>query len=116
MYAIMLLRLFAGPTGLFLLGIVAWGFFAIILPSHFAGSAVLSQVAESLSGIAMPAGAVISLAALTWAGMQTHVLWQWHRGEGDFCWRCSGVLAQRHGRYGAYLKCIACGATKKGMR
>jgi hypothetical protein len=107
----MLFRLFA-PALLLLVasGVAVWflGFFApgLLETTLFAA---LGQQARGLAG---PAYYILSAAALLVALYQGFQLWRWHEGKADVCQNCGGMVAMRDGRYGPYVRCLACGTTR----
>lgn len=36
-------------------------------------------------------------------------IYRWTKGKGELCFQCGGIKVYRHGRYGPYYKCLACG-------
>lgn len=51
---------------------------------------------------------VMTLALLVFI-WQTYRLWQFENGKIDNCCHvCGGIVSEKHGRWGAYYKCLAC--------
>lgn len=49
----------------------------------------------------------LSILILFW---RTFILWKWESGNIDNCCQvCGGIVSEKHGRWGAYYKCLACG-------
>ena len=107
----MLFRLYL-PSVLVLIGgwILSYLFITTI-PSTFAESKMLSALATkaSLAGgnILWITYAAVALMAL----YSTYRFWSWSNGNECCCKKCGGVVSERNGRYGPYLKCLACSKT-----
>lgn len=109
----MLFRLFALPTFLLVLSLVGPYFFGDFVPGWLSGSAVLKGVGDSSRAAAPWIGAGLLLAALVLFIVSFYRLWQWNQGNSDSCFSCGGIVDHKHGRYGPYRHCLACGKNQK---
>ena len=107
----MLLRLFA-PALLLLVasGAAAW-FLGFFVPGLLK-TTLFAALGQQARGLAGPAYYILSAAALLVALYQGFQLWRWHEGKADMCHNCGGMVAMRGGRYGPYVRCLACGTTR----
>ena len=76
---------------------------------------------SALSELIQTGGLWLSIILFTLSIMtflySTYRLWKWDKGEKkEFCHRCSGIVSERHGRYGFYYRCLACGSTQSDNR
>lgn len=109
----MLINLYAKPLLIFILGIVAYLFLAIFIPTRMSGSPIFQKLVEQSAGIAPLTFSLFCLVSIGWATIQTYTYWQWERGNTECCSSCGGIVTQKYGRYGAYVHCLACGKNKK---
>jgi hypothetical protein len=109
----MLLRLFALPTFFLLLSFVGLYFLGDFIPHRLSGSAVLEGLASGSRTAAPLVGAALLLAAMVLFAVNFYRLWCWNRGKSDCCFTCGGMVEQKHGRYGPYKRCLACGNKQK---
>lgn len=70
--------------------------------------------------LAVPASTIVFLIAMAMelaaAGLVLHATFrtvQWRRGRGQLCDTCFGPTRHKEGRYGPYLKCLACGTNRR---
>lgn len=109
----MLFRLFALPSFLLVLAFVGLHFFGDFVPDQFSGSAVLKGLADGSRAAAPWVGAGLLLASLVLFIVSFYRLWRWSQGNSDCCFTCGGIVDQKHGRYGPYKHCLACGKNQK---
>lgn len=106
----MILRLCAGPAALLVLSVPTAVLRDWILDLGGAGRfapIIANGLAPAIgwASVALAAGGLLWLAYTSWR------LWRWASGKtGEpTCWNCGGLMGWRNGRYGPYLKCLACG-------
>lgn len=109
----MLFRLFALPSLLLIFAFVGLHFFGHFVPDHFSGSAVFVGVANGSRALAPWVGVGLLLASLALFAVSFYRLWRWSQGNSDCCFTCGGIVDQKHGRYGPYKHCLACGRNEK---
>ncbi len=109
----MLFKLFALPSFLLVLAFVGLHLFGNFLPDLFSGSAVFEGLADGSRAAAPWIGAGLLLASLVWFIVSFYRLWRWSQGNSDCCFTCGGIVDQKHGRYGPYKHCLACGKNEK---
>lgn len=109
----MLFRLFALPNFLLVLSFVGLHFFGDFLPDQFSGTAVLEGLADGSRAAARWISAGLLLASLVLFIVSFYRLWRWSQGNSDCCSTCGGIVDQKHGRYGPYMHCLACGKNEK---
>jgi hypothetical protein len=103
---------FYGPPGILLL--IGMAGLLLIDPSG-KGASGLSLIALPFSQFLFYGAGVITMFGLLWLGYRAWLEWRWERGELDGgCMKCGGVVKHHDGRYGAYSKCMMCGAKRKG--
>ena len=85
---------------------------AWVIPHIFSGNMVFEWIVPVATDWAMPAlGICLGLAGL-FAIPRSLLLLEWYRGHAEMCCSCGGPMEDRHGRYGAYTKCLFCGDTQ----
>lgn len=109
----MLLNLFLPPFLVFIGGVCAWVFLAFLVPSITVDSHMLSGISEASSKYAPLVFWMASLAASIWSLVQIYTYWQWEKGDIVGCSNCGGIVTQKFGRYGPYVRCLACGSKEK---
>jgi hypothetical protein len=108
----MLLRLFAVPLILLLSAPVALWLLGSYIPSEFAGKFIIDGLGQQAASLALPACWVLVGLATVVAIYQSVRLWLWSSGKTDSCHHCGGMISAREGRYGPYVRCLACGANR----
>jgi hypothetical protein len=76
------------------------------------GSAIFSALVSGAIKLSYLVLILSVCVASVLASYQTYLLFQWQRGSANCCHKCGGITTQKHGRYGSYLKCLACGKNK----
>ena len=109
----MLFRMFALPIFFLVLAIVGLHFLGDFVPNRLSGSAVLEGLANGSRTAAPWVGAGLLLASLVLFTVSFYRLWRWNQGGSDCCFTCGGIVDHRHGRYGQYKHCLACGKNQK---
>jgi len=109
----LLFRLFALPAFLLVLSPVGLHFFGAFVPGWLSGSLVLEGLGGSSRAAAPWIGAGLLLAALVMFTVSFYRLWRWSQGSSDSCFNCGGIVDHRHGRYGPYKHCLACGKNQQ---
>lgn len=104
----MLLRLFALPLVLVLAALALLWFFGLLVPDML-DSKILAGLGEQSAELALPVFLIAIGGAVLIALYQGLQLWRWHQGKTDVCHNCGGMVAMRNGRYGPYVRCLACG-------
>ena len=109
----MIFRIFS-PSLFFLgLSVVAFIFLGFFIPAQFEDVQMLQGIAVASKGAAHKIS--LFFLALTFPSFlySSYRLYRWSQGKLDSCHQCLGLLIDKHGRYGYYQKCLACG---KGQR
>ncbi|WP_157933766.1 hypothetical protein [Alloalcanivorax mobilis] len=109
----MLFRLFDFPILLLVLAIVGLHFLGDLVPNWFSGSAVLEGLANGSRAAAPWVASALMLASFFFFTVNCHRLWRWNQGNSDCCFVCGGIVDHKHGRYGPYKHCLACGKNQK---
>ena len=109
----MLLRLYAGALAALICSAFVLLFLGVFVPKLFADVQLLSTVAQRSVELAPWAFIVGCSVSVLWGLVQTHDLCQWYKGSADVCHRCGGIVAHRVGRYGSYVRCLSCRASRK---
>lgn len=106
-------RLYSVPGFLMLLGMTG----LILIDPSGQGVSGVGVLAIPIKRFAFSACGLIGAAGVLLLGYRGWQEWRWERGEldGD-CRSCGGVVRHLTGRYGAYRKCMMCGATRGGRR
>ena len=107
----MLLRLFAPAVLLLVLALVVLLFLGIFVPDLLT-TKLLSPLGAQARGLALPACYALSAVGVLVGLYQAFQLWRWHEGKVDMCHNCGGMVVMRDGRYGPYVRCLACGTTR----
>jgi hypothetical protein len=103
-------RLFLKP--LFIIGL---GFFGVNIMDFIAGNSQNTGVLAPLVKQITMMFSLIPLALIAWGILwicwNAYRYWKWKTGNNqDVCPNCGGmVTAPINGRYGEYVKCLACG-------
>lgn len=108
----MLISLYAVPCLLLVLGLLlvffgSANFSGELQEGHFAPLADMAikytyMLADILFG-----------ASVLWIFVASIRLYRWEQGKGASCPSCGGMVTERDGRYGPYMKCLACGRNSK---
>ncbi len=109
----MLLRLFALPVLLLILAGFGLYFLGEFLPHWFSGSTMFESLGTSSRAAVPWVVSGLLLAALAFFTVGFYRLWRWDQGKSDCCFICGGIVDNRHGRYGHYKHCLACGKNQK---
>lgn len=110
---IMLFRLFKTPLYFIFLALMFSFFFGYYIPETLSKSSIFSVLVEQSRNVTPYIFlGLMSIATLT-AISSGFRFWQWTQEKGDSCYNCGGIAEFRHGRYGYYYKCLACGKGRK---
>lgn len=108
----MLFRLFALPLFLLVMAVVTLWFLGWFVPGQFSASPFLAPLGQQAQRLALPICCVLTGAATIAATYQTVRVWLWTAGKTDSCDNCGGMVRYRNGRYGPYMRCLACGMNR----
>jgi len=106
----MVLRLFAPPVLIMIIGSVGLGFMGTLASKSQSAGALADLITTAISMFSLLPLAIIAWGIL-WLLWNLYRYWQWHEGKNqNVCPNCGGMItAPREGRYGEYVKCLACG-------
>lgn len=103
LYSISIALIIGSFLILYVLGNISITFQGVVLFSKLSERAVIYAPSVFLISI---------LLALLFAIYPSFRLYKWFKGETDgaeLCPRCGGLTSFKTGRYGPYMKCLACG-------
>ena len=109
---LMILRLYFIPIALVIGSFLSIYILGIYIPNSFQGSVLFSKLSESAVFYAPRVFWIGIFLALLFAICPSFRLYKWGKGETDgteLCPRCGGLTSFKTGRYGPYMKCLACG-------
>lgn len=99
------LNLWLAPIALLIAGFVVSG-----ASDRFRQHSLLGPLATAFSYAAI----AVVIAAAVWFAWSAWKLYRAIQGKGDICHTCGMPTRANHsGRYGPYLKCMACGTTRR---
>ena len=108
----MLWNLFKVPIVLLVGSIIVVYTLGSLIPRTFSKSSMLGKAAELSLAVAPWAGLTLLLCAVVYFFGSGYRLWRWNNGGSNVCSRCGGMVDQKEGRYGSYLRCLACGKSE----
>jgi len=100
----LMIKMFAGPVVLLLVGLVIMWEGLHLRDNKFIGM---------YSFIFLNASLVFAVGAVLWSAASVWKLVQSYRGNGELCHQCGGPTSYiEKGRYGPYFKCWRCGKNR----
>jgi len=58
-------------------------------------------------------GSALTISVGLWLAYCAYRTWKWKNMEGELCHQCGGIVREKSGRWGPYVKCVGCGAKRK---
>lgn len=110
---IMIFRLFKTPLHFISLAFILSFFFGYYVPETLSKSLMFSMLVEQSKNITPYVFLGLMSVSMLTAISSGFRLWRWTQAKGDSCYNCGGIAEFRHGRYGYYYKCLACGKGRK---
>jgi hypothetical protein len=109
---LMIIRLYLTSIALVIVSFLALYVLGVYIPNSLQEAVLLSRFSESAASYAPRVFWFGVLSALLFAICPSFRLYKWFKGDTDgteLCPLCGGLTTYKTGRYGPYMKCLACG-------